>query len=49
MEEDGVIDMSPFLHQTHPIKLKCLEYGVQDGVSAERSFRRTFEMIEGLN
>ena len=41
MEEDGVIDMSLFFFflWTHPIKLKCFECGVGDGVSVERSFR----------
>jgi hypothetical protein len=45
MGEDSVADMSPFSLWTHPIKLKCFECIVQDGVSAERLFRRTFEMM----
>jgi hypothetical protein len=46
MEEDSMVDMSPFSLWTHPIKLKCCECSVQDGVSAEGFLRRRiFEMM----
>jgi hypothetical protein len=38
MEEDNSFDMSPFSLWTHPIKLKCCECSVEDGVSTEGFF-----------
>jgi hypothetical protein len=40
-----MVDMSSFSLWTHPIKLKCCKCTVQDRVSAEGFFRRTFETM----